>query len=114
MSSDLLVLKIDGKDLPTVNFPEHLTLNVGDPICTIGNPEGFVNTLSEGIVSSKRSYDNATFFQITAPISHGSSGGPVFDSAGQVVGVASRMIKEGQNINFAISIEEIEKIKMLE
>ena len=53
-------------------------------------------------------------FQITAPISEGSSGAPVFDKMGDVIGVASMVMKEGQNLNFAISIDELEKIQVFE
>ena len=52
-----------------------------------------------------------TYYQITAPISEGSSGGPVFNEFGEVIGITTMKMKEGQNLNFAISIDEILKIK---
>lgn len=74
----------------------------GDRAFVIGNPEGLEKTLSEGIVSSLRDVDGLKLLQITNPISHGSSGGPVLNVKGQVIGVTVSMLKEGQNLNFAI------------
>lgn len=111
---DLAVLRIDGKGLPKVNITDKNQRAVGEKVYTIGNPEGLVNTLSEGIISAERTVDGTKLFQITAPISEGSSGGPVFDKTGEVIGVASMVMKEGQNLNFAISIDEVEKIETFE
>ena len=109
-STDLAILRIDGKDLPITNKFTSVPVEVGDKIYTISNPEGFINTLSEGLVSGIRKVDNKTFYQITAPISEGSSGGAVFNEFGEVIGVAMMQVKEGQNLNFTISVDEIDKI----
>jgi trypsin-like peptidase len=61
--------------------------------------------LSEGIVSGIRAGDGYKYFQISAPISHGSSGGPIFNSKGEVIGIAVATIEEGQNLNFAVPID---------
>ena len=74
----------------------------GDPVFVIGNPEGLEKTLSQGIVSGVRKLDGRTLLQITSPISHGSSGGPVLNAKGEVEGVAVSMLTEGQNLNFAV------------
>jgi serine protease Do len=71
---------------------------VGQEIIVVGGPYGFENTVSDGIVSAIR--ENRT--QITAPISPGSSGGPVVNMKGEVIGVVSNQILVGQNLNFAI------------
>jgi serine protease Do len=71
----------------------------------IGNPEGFEGTVSDGIISAFR--ENRSMIQITAPVSHGSSGSPVLDESGQVLGIATIVFREGQNLNFAISGEAI-------
>jgi len=113
-ATDLAVLRIDGKDLPKVNISPSVPVNIGDRIYTIGNPEGFLNTLSEGLISAKRVADNIRFYQITAPISEGSSGGAVFNELGEVIGVTSMIMKEGQNLNFAIPIDEALKIETFE
>lgn len=72
----------------------------GDTIYVVGSPEGLEGTLSKGIVSSVRQAEGV--LQIDAAVSHGSSGGPVIDQAGAVVGVVVATAKTGQNLNFAI------------
>jgi S1-C subfamily serine protease len=66
-------------------------------------------TLAEGIVSSKRAKDDERLFQTSAPISRGSSGGGLFDAHGNLVGITTFMIKDAQNLNFAIAAEEFAK-----
>jgi hypothetical protein len=70
-----------------------------------GNPEGLQGTVSDGIISAFRG--DRSYIQITAPISPGSSGSPVLDESGQVIGMATLVYREGQNLNFAISSETI-------
>jgi S1-C subfamily serine protease len=77
----------------------------GNVLLVIGNPEGLEGTVSEGIISAFR--ENRSMIQITAPISSGSSGSPVLDETGQVLGIATLIFKGGQNLNFAISSESI-------
>ncbi len=77
----------------------------GQKVLVIGNPEGLQGTVSDGIISAFR--DNGTYIQITAPVSPGSSGSPVLDEAGQVIGMATLVYREGQNLNFAISADRI-------
>jgi hypothetical protein len=74
------------------------TPKVGQEIIAIGGPLGLEKTVSQGIVSAIR---NNTI-QITAPISPGSSGGPVFNMNGEVIGIVASQMKYGQNLNFAI------------
>ena len=77
----------------------------GQRVLVIGNPDGLEGTVSDGIISAFRS--GRSMIQITAPISPGSSGSPVLDETGQVIGMATLVSKEGQNLNFAISAEAI-------
>jgi Trypsin-like peptidase domain len=100
--NDLAILSIPSlsdKALPLENssIPE-----VGEKIYAIGNPKGLSGTISEGIISGIRNLDEQNLIQITAPISPGSSGGPVINNNGQVVGVAVGTLTSGQNLNFAI------------
>jgi tetratricopeptide (TPR) repeat protein len=74
----------------------------GEQVYTISNPSGLERTISQGIVSGVREENGHKLLQITAPISHGSSGGPVFNSSGEVVGVIVGTIASGQNLNFAV------------
>jgi len=80
---------------------------IGDTIFAMGNPEGMEGTFSEGLVSALRNVGGARVIQITAPISHGSSGGPVLNTFGEVVGISTSMLVSGQNINFAVPASAI-------
>ena len=97
------------KNLPYLNL-SFAEVQIGDRITAEGSPEGLSNTVSDGLVSAIRTEDAEQFIQITAPISPGSSGGPVFNDKGEVVGITSFQSKEGQNLNFAIPISEVSKI----
>jgi len=82
----------------------------GEPVIVIGNPKGLGWSMSDGRIASIRELkDGLKLLQITAPISHGSSGSPVVNMRGQVVGVAAGSKVGGQNLNFAISSEHIIK-----
>ncbi|NNF98611.1 MAG: tetratricopeptide repeat protein [Desulfobacteraceae bacterium] len=85
--------------------------SVAERVVVVGSPLGFDQTVSEGIVSGIRFMPNVgNFFQISAPISQGSSGGPVLNSEGQVLGVVTFMLVMGQNLNFAVSVEGIHEL----
>lgn len=75
---------------------------IGAEVFVIGNPSGLERTLSQGIISGKRTEEGRQLLQLTAPISHGSSGGPVLTTSGAVVGVAVGYLQNGQNLNFAV------------
>lgn len=112
---DLVLLKIMGRKLPIIDAEMASDLEVGDKIFIIGNPEGLVNTLSEGIISGVREFvPGYKYFQITAPISPGSSGSPVFDEFGRLVGIATFYFEEGQNLNFCIPISEVANMQFFE
>jgi len=95
----LQVANIKGSALP---FGNSQRVAVGDEVYVIGNPQGLEGTFSQGIISGIRNFDTKYILQITAPISPGSSGGPVLNHKGRVVGVAVATLKGGQNLNFAI------------
>jgi tetratricopeptide (TPR) repeat protein len=82
----------------------------GESIFAIGNPEGLEKSISTGVVAALREFNGRRLLQITAPISHGSSGGPILNATGAVVGVAVAMLKDGQNLNFAVPAEQILKL----
>lgn len=112
--NDLVLLKLKGKDLPFLTLANSDKTEVGTRIAVIGSPLGLEGTLSEGIVSALRELDaTRKVVQITAAISPGSSGSPVLDSKGEVVGVASAMLRAGQSLNFAIPIDFVKKLVSL-
>ncbi|HKD07754.1 MAG TPA: S1C family serine protease [Bryobacteraceae bacterium] len=102
---DIAFLKIPAVDMPVVKLGRSNAVEIGQTIYSIGSPLGLQNTLSEGLISAIREMDGYRLFQISAPISHGNSGGPVFNRAGEVVGIAVMTIEGGQNLNFAIPID---------
>ena len=77
---------------------------VGSEVFAIGAPQGFGWTISGGIISALRKKDDTQVVQFTAPISQGSSGGGLFTPKGELVGVTSFGVKDGQNLNFALLI----------
>jgi hypothetical protein len=79
----------------------------GEHIVVLGAPEGLTNTVSDGIVSAIRPLDGQTLIQISAPISPGSSGGPVLNMRGEVIGVSVATYREGQNLNFAVPVSDL-------
>lgn len=83
---------------------------IGDTVFAVGNPEGLEGTFSAGIVSGVRAFGSGKLLQITAPISPGSSGGPVLDAEGRVVGVAEATLRDGQNLNFAVPVEYVARL----
>jgi trypsin-like peptidase len=111
--SDLAVLKINASNLPFLPLGNSDSVQVGEKIIAIGNPEGLENTISDGIVSGRRGAsvlpslelsEDLRLLQITAPISSGSSGGPLLDLQGNVIGVTFAFFKDGQNLSFAVPI----------
>jgi len=84
----------------------------GEPIFVIGNPLKLEGSVSDGIVSAVREVPNVgRIIQITAPISHGNSGSPVFNLRGQVLGVVTIKVTNGQNINLAIAVARVSQLK---
>lgn len=82
-------------------------LVVGQKVVAIGNPMGLERTVSEGIISGIRESNEGRVIQFTAPISAGSSGGGLFTSSGKLVGITTSSLRESQNINFAVPIENV-------
>lgn len=99
-NQDMAALLINQNNIPVIELGSSDNLIRGQNIYTIGSPQGLMNTLSSGIISSIR--DNN--IQITAPISPGSSGGILLNEYGKVIGITSSGIIEGENLGFAIPI----------
>jgi len=107
--SDVAVLKIDARDLPTVKVGNADELRVGDWVVAIGSPFGFENSVTQGIVSAKaRSLPDETyvpFIQTDVPVNPGNSGGPLFNLQGEVVGINSQIFSRTggyEGLSFAI------------
>jgi len=102
--TDLVLLKLHKAKAPILVLADSNNVAVGDEVYAIGNPQGLEGTFSKGIVSSMRKVGEDSLLQITAPISPGSSGGPVLNTEGRVVGVSVATFRGGQNLNFAIPV----------
>jgi S1-C subfamily serine protease len=110
---DLAILRIEGAGkLPVVRLRKTDSLLQGEKIVTLGNPLGLDATVSDGVLSAIRRYEDTgdTVLQISAPISPGSSGGPVADENGNVVGVSTFLLKGGQNLNFAVPADYLTEL----
>ncbi len=115
--SDLALIKIDG--MPQVKSPIKLgddsDISVGIDVHAIGHPENQNWSYSKGIISQYRAnfkwteYNQADVIQTQTPISHGSSGGPLLNDQATLIGVNSFFKKDGQGLNFAVSIGEVKK-----
>ena len=109
---DLAVLKAHGQNFRVVTLGNSDRVQVGEDIVAIGSPLSLESTVSSGIVSGIRTIkeEGGKFLQITAPISPGSSGGPLFNMAGEVVGITTLYLKGGENLNFAIPVNDAKRL----
>jgi len=106
---DLALLKIEDKNAPKFKFitlGNSDALSVGDTVFAIGSPLGLERTVTQGIVSTKtRQLEGNLYLQTSAQINPGNSGGPLFNLAGEVVGVTNMKITFGEGLAFAIPVE---------
>ncbi len=108
--SDRCLLYADEQLPVSAAIREWRDLSVGERLYAIGVPQGFALglslTMSDGILSGKRTDEKHRLIQSTAPISPGSSGGGLFDSSGRLLGITTFTLTNGQNLNFAIAAED--------
>lgn len=104
---DLAIMAVPAEQTPFVGLGSDQALEVGDTVYVMGNPLGLDRTFSNGLVSARRVVDGSEVIQITAPISPGSSGGPVMDEQGGVIGIATWYAEGGQNLNMAIPVRYV-------
>jgi hypothetical protein len=127
---DLAILQLADANAPALPLADGSRVVVGDEVFAVGSPYGLEGTLSRGIVSGIRDLEREPnsvqgalastsvsskpqkdrMFQITAPISPGSSGGPILDTQGKVIGVAVATFKDGQNLNFAVPVSYLDSL----
>jgi S1-C subfamily serine protease len=107
--NDLILLSVPTLEVDKLALSEK-TPEIGEKIYAIGNPKGLSGTISEGIVSGIRKIENNDLIQITAPISPGSSGGPIINNNGEVIAVSVASLTSGQNLNFAIPAKYVNNI----
>jgi len=109
---DLAMIQVEAIDESPLKFNFKHKIRPGERVVAIGNPLGLDKTVSDGLISAIRHYGEIEYIQTTAPISPGSSGGPLLNLAGEVIGVTTAAFTEGQNLNFAISANSIQPFLM--
>jgi S1-C subfamily serine protease len=107
---DLVLLSVPSLEAAPLPIGDNEKVAIGDEIFVVSNPQDLEGTFTTGIVSGKRKLDKTRLLQISAPISGGSSGGPVLDRDAHVVGVATSSLREGQNLNFAITADHVQSL----
>ncbi len=88
----------------------HKSTSIGEKVYAIGAPLGLELSISDGLVSGERRHGTHTWLQTTAAISPGSSGGGLFNAQGQLVGITTASIADGQNLNFAIPVDDVYRV----
>jgi len=116
--TDVAVIRIDARNLPTVRMGDPSQVRVGEPVLAIGSPYGFENTVTAGIVSAKsRSLPDDTyvpFIQTDVAVNPGNSGGPLFNQRGEVIGINAQIYSQTggyQGLSFAIPIDVATKVQ---
>jgi Do/DeqQ family serine protease len=109
--TDLALIKLDAaSDLPVAELGDSSALRPGEWVCAIGNPLGYEHTVTVGVVSflGRKLFDEGLddYIQTDAAIDFGNSGGPLIDASGRVVGINAAVSSEGNNIGFAVPINQ--------
>ena len=108
---DLAVLSIKANTLPVLPLGDSSKVKPGEHVVAIGHPLGLGNTVSDGLVSAVRTITpKLTVLQISAPISPGSSGGPLFNDNGEVIGISTSIVTQGQNLNFGMPVNALKPL----
>ena len=105
--ADRCVLHVKGLQLRPIGGVRLISsLEIGETVYAIGNPRGLRRTISQGLISGVRDLQDTRFVQTTAAISPGSSGGGLFDTRGNLVGITAFTLKNSQELNFAVPAED--------
>ena len=108
---DVAMLTVPGTPPVTLRWGSSEAMKDGDDVTVISNPLGELpGTVSRGIISASRVVNGTKLLQISAAISHGSSGAPVLNSRGQVIGIVRSTIEQGQSLNFATATDAIRNL----
>jgi hypothetical protein len=108
--NDLVILKVPSLTGQSLGF-SNKEQEIGEVIFVAGNPSGLMGTFSDGLISGIRNFAGRKLIQISAPISPGSSGGPVVNKNSELIGISVGGISEGQNLNFCIPVDYLIKLK---
>src|SRR6266566_3796567 len=110
-AKDVAMLTVSGRPPVTLRWGASESMKDGDDVTVISNPLGQLpGTVSRGIISASRVVNGTKLLQISAAISHGSSGAPVLNARGQVIGIVRSTIEAGQSLNFATATDAIRNL----
>lgn len=101
--NDLVIIKVPGLRNISLNFSTQ-NVEVGESVYVAGNPSGLKGSFSDGLISGIRDFNGRNLIQISAPISPGSSGGPVVNRNSELIGISVGGMKNGENLNFCIPV----------
>lgn len=104
---DTAIIGLDAKGLPYFDLVSQSLPRIGERVYAIGNPQGLTQSISEGIASGIRQIGDASWIQHSAAISPGSSGGALIGEEGQLLGINAFLLKESQNLNFAVPVSAL-------
>ena len=108
--ADIAVLKIDAPDLRAFNFGDSDSVKIGEKVIAAGNPAGLAFTVTEGIVSAFRTFNNINYIQTDVPINPGNSGGPLINTKGEIIGINNFKVGGFEGLGFAISSNEVRSV----
>ena len=113
-SLDLAIVKVDAKDLPALKLGDSSKIRPGEWVIAIGNPYGFANTVTAGIVSATgrtiEDLGKKNLIQTDTPINPGNSGGPLLNLNGEVIGINVAIVAGAQSIGFAIPVNSAKDV----
>jgi len=104
---DIAVLQIPIRNLKPVSFGDSDRVIIGERVVAIGNPLGLEQTVSDGLVSAVRERNGSKLLQLSVPLSKGSSGSPIFNLRGEVIGLMTFSLEDGKDLNFAVPINYV-------
>jgi serine protease Do len=113
-SLDLAIIKVDARDLPSLKLGDSSRIRPGEWVIAIGNPYGFSNTVTAGIISatgrSLKDLGKENLIQTDTPINPGNSGGPLLNLKGEVIGINVAIVAGAQSIGFAIPVNAAKEV----
>lgn len=109
-TQDLAILKIDGRDLPTLPLGDSDGLKDGQSVVAIGNPLGLEHSVVAGVLSGRREIDGREMLQLAIPIERGNSGGPLLDRQGRVHGLLTMKSLKTDNLGFAVPVNALKPL----
>ncbi len=107
---DLAIVRVEAQDLPALPLGDSDTVELGQEVVALGNPQGLEHSVVKGVISGNRQIDGLPLIQLAIPIEPGNSGGPVLDRMGRVLGVVTMKSLVTENLGFAVKINALKPL----